>query len=458
MKIMNNNILLTLIFYLTSITNAIDINLGNQDSICNAATEITNGIMDYYLGTRYGGTIGMFQQPYYWWEAGLIFGGMIDTWKICNNDTYVKIIQDAINNQRGDNNDFMLANQSHVEANDDQVFWGFTVMEAAERNFPLYSNNNNDPNYAQLALNTYNSMAERWDNTTCNGGLRWQIFNNMSGWDYKNTISNAAVYALGGRLARYTNNNELVKSSNRVLKWLKESMFVHQIDGNDFYNVNDGAQIENGNCPVVNGALWSYNYAAMLMGTTYIYNTTNGDQYWDNELNLFLGGVENYMLNKTGNNVLYEYQCNLWGKCNNDQRAFRAIVARVLGEVVQLAPAYADRALKIINDSALGAAASCSGGADGKTCGINWGINEWDGWYGLGEQISALEVIQNNLINGIPPPCTENTCGEAINGNDIVLVPVPTITRFFTDINTHIVTETITVSTINQVFYTGSTS
>ncbi|ODQ76852.1 hypothetical protein LIPSTDRAFT_102095 [Lipomyces starkeyi NRRL Y-11557] len=37
-------------------------------------------------------------------------------------------------------------------------------------------------------------MAGRWDTSTCNGGLRWQIFESNSGYDYKNTISNAGLF------------------------------------------------------------------------------------------------------------------------------------------------------------------------------------------------------------------------------------------------------------------------
>lgn len=442
---------------LAPFTNAIDLQVGNKDSVCNAATDITNGIMDYYLGIRENGTIGMFQQPYYWWESGLVFGGMIDTWKFCDNDTYVSIIQDAISAQKGPHNDFTdVTNQTDVEANDDQLFWGFTVMEAAERNFPKLPNND-DPSYAQMALDVYNSMAPRWDSENCGGGLRWQILSNMSGWDYKSTIATSGVYALAGRLARYTNNDEFTKSANRTLRWMKESMFVYTKEGDDFYTVNDGAEIKDNSCAVVNGAVWSYNFATMIMGTTYLYNATNGDSAWGNELGKFIGGVEHYMLNTTGNNVLFEYQCDQWNRCNNDQRAFRAIVARVLGKVVQLAPDtdYATRAMKIIDDSAAGAAKSCSGGSDGKTCGINWGIDGWDGMFGLGEQIAALEVIQNTLIKQVPPPCTEDTCGEDINDDKIQTIPVPTSTRVFTDINTKTQVETVTVSTIDEVFYTG---
>lgn len=439
-----------------SMANALDLTVGDKESVCDAATEIIDGIMDYYLGTRYGGTIGMFQQPYYWWESGLVFGGMIDTWKICDNYTYVSTIQSAINSQRGDNNDYYgVANQTTVEANDDQVFWGFTVLEAAERGFPAYSNNSDDPSYADLALNVYNSIAARWDTDSCNGGLRWQILSNMSGWDYKSTISNAGVFALGARLARYTGDDELVKSSSRILRWMKGAYFVNQPDTNkDYYNVYDGADIVNGSCPVVNGALWSYSYALMTMGSAYLYNAT-GDDAWSSELDKFLGGIEHYFLSPNATDVLYEYQCHLWGRCNNDQRAFRAIVSRTLGEVVQLAPSFADRALKILNASAEGAAKSCSGGTDGHTCGLSWAAGEWDGYYGLGEQIAALEVIQNTVIGDIAPPCTGETCGIEIDDANFTTVPIPTVTRHFTVVATHVETETLTASTVIEQFYTA---
>ncbi len=443
---------------LAGTVNAIDLQVGDQESVCNAATDLVNGIMDYYLGIRYGGTVGMFQQPYYWWESGLAFGSLVDTWKFCDNDTYVSIIQDAFQHQKGADNNFNgVANQSDVEANDDQLFWGFTAMEAAERNFPPYADESDEnPSYAQIALNTYNSMAPRWDANNCDGGLRWQILSNMSGWDYKSTISTAGVYALAGRLARYTGDDEFVKSASRVLRWMKQSNFVMLSDDGTYYSVHDGAEIVDGNCPVVNGAIWSYNYATMMMGTVYLYSATNDDS-WADELGKFLSGVEHYMVNTTGGNVLYEYQCEQFGSCNNDQRAFRAIVARVLGKIVQLAPNtdYAQRAMTLINESAQGAAASCSGGSDGVTCGMNWGINGWDGLYGLGEEISALEIIQNTLIEQVDAPCKEDTCGAQVDTNNLETIPVPTSTRYFTDVSTQVETSTATVSSVAEVFYSA---
>jgi mannan endo-1,6-alpha-mannosidase len=51
----------------------------------------------------------------------------------------------------------------------------------------------------------------------------------------------------------------------------------------------------------------------------------------------------------------------------------------------------------ILQRSAEGAAKQCSGGEAGTTCGNDWGSGEWDGTEGLGEDLSALNVILGNL-------------------------------------------------------------
>jgi mannan endo-1,6-alpha-mannosidase len=51
----------------------------------------------------------------------------------------------------------------------------------------------------------------------------------------------------------------------------------------------------------------------------------------------------------------------------------------------------------ILQQSAEGAAKQCSGGENGTTCGSDWASAEWDGTQGLGEDLSALNVILGNL-------------------------------------------------------------
>lgn len=51
----------------------------------------------------------------------------------------------------------------------------------------------------------------------------------------------------------------------------------------------------------------------------------------------------------------------------------------------------------VLRQSAMGAAAQCVGGDNGTTCGSDWGSSEWDGTEGLGQELSALNVILANI-------------------------------------------------------------
>jgi len=64
----------------------------------------------------------------------------------------------------------------------------------------------------------------------------------------------------------------------------------------------------------------------------------------------------------------------------------------------------------------MAAATSCTGGTDGNSCGLRWTTGAFDGSLGVGEQMSALEVIQSNLITIVPGPVTE-VAGGTSKGN-----------------------------------------
>jgi len=141
-----------------------------------------------------------------------------------------------------------------------------------------------------------------------------------------------------------------------------------------------------------------------------MYNHTNGSEIWK-------GRVEG-LLNATSvffqNGILYEVACETNGKCNNDQMSFKAYLARWLAATTKMAPFTYDTIMPLLRTSAAAAALQCSGGASGRTCGLKW-TNEanYDGTYGVGQQMSALEVIQSNLITQVAGPVTNNTGGTS---------------------------------------------
>lgn len=188
--------------FLTSKVTAVELDLDSFESLENATSLVAYGMMDYYTGDQYGKTIGMFSDPYYWWEAGGAWGCILDYWYYMDNDTYNDKFMAAMLHQTGDNHDYIPLNQSTTEGNDDQAFWGIAAMTAAERNFT--NPPEGSPQWLYLAQAVFNTMALRWDADTCGGGLRWQIFVWNSGYDYKNSVSNGALFHMAARLARQT--------------------------------------------------------------------------------------------------------------------------------------------------------------------------------------------------------------------------------------------------------------
>lgn len=84
-----------------------------------------------------------------------------------------------------------------------------------------------------------------------------------------------------------------------------------------------------------------------------------------------------------------------------------------MAATTKVAPWTADQILPLLASSAQAAAQSCSGGNDGATCGTKWTQSGWDGAYGVGQQMSALEVIQSNLIKKVSGPVSNSTGGTS---------------------------------------------
>lgn len=101
---------------------------------------------------------------------------------------------------------------------------------------------------------------------------------------------------------------------------------------------------------------------------------------------------------------------------NNDEPSFKAYTIRWMTVAGQLVPSIQDQVKKILSESAAGAAGQCIGkapgcaecstpagyslatpGAGSNWCGRRWYQSSWDGFSGMGEQMSAMSVFQNSL-------------------------------------------------------------
>ncbi len=223
-------------------------------------------MMTYYTGNLTGQTPGLLPGPYYWWEAGAMFGSLIDYWYYTGDPSYNDVTQQAMLFQVGPNADYMPPNQTKSEGNDDQGFWGLAAMSAAETNFQ--NPPSSSPQWLSLAQAVFNTQARRWEPNTCGGGLRWQIFTFNNGYNYKNAISNGCFFNLGARLAKYTGNDTYAQWADKTWDWMSA---VGLLDSK--YYVYDGLDIDsNSACTNLHNLQWTYNAGVMLLGAATMYN------------------------------------------------------------------------------------------------------------------------------------------------------------------------------------------
>lgn len=69
-------------------------------------------MLTYYTGNQPGQTAGLLPGPYYWWEAGAMFGQLINYWQLTGDTQYNEIITQAMLHQIGDKKNYMPDNQT----------------------------------------------------------------------------------------------------------------------------------------------------------------------------------------------------------------------------------------------------------------------------------------------------------------------------------------------------------
>ncbi|KAL8949677.1 MAG: hypothetical protein Q9222_004238 [Ikaeria aurantiellina] len=410
----------------TQVALGIQLDLSSTQSIKNAASTVAHGMMSYYKGNESGMSVGLLPDPYYWWEAGAMFDIMIQYWFYTGDTTYNDVVTQGLLAQISEDKDFMPINQTKTEGNDDQAFWAFAAMSAVEMNFPAPPPK--QPSWLALAQAVFNEQAHRWDTTKCGGGLRWQIFTWNKGYEYKNSISNGGFFQLAARLARYTGNQTYADWAQKTWDWMEQSTLL-----TDQYNIYDGADMSN-NCTVPIELQWTYNVGTFLMGAANMYNYTDGDPSWRTHTEGLLNGTKVFFPQSLGGNIMQEVACEPQGSCNNDQPSFKAYLSRWMAATTQIAPFSASFVMQKLQASAQGAAKQCSGNG-GTTCGRTWNTATWDGKQGVGEEMSALSVIQSNLISKVAPPVTAARGGTsksepaAGTGNSNQVPADPILTR-----------------------------
>lgn len=370
--------MITILILLLPLTFALDL---ANNSICDVASTIAQGAINYYSTDSPGEFEGV-----YWWISGVAAGSLLNYQNLCNDDQFESIIYETLIEQSGCNYNYEPSDVSNSIGNDDIGQWGLSVVLAAEMGF---KSPEDGVSWLKRSENVFNLLWSRYDNSTCSGGLRWQ-FNQNSGYSYKATIANVNLFQLSARLYKLTGNSTYSNAAEAIYSWLVSVGFIDtSLEWG--YEVFDGGEVDD-SCASPTKILWTYNYGTLLAGTAYMYDATGNSDWETATEQIILGSQSLY-----NNTILYERACATNYACNDDQRMFKGIYCRFLGNVKSLVSSLEEKVVDLITPSSEGAARSCSGGSDGTTCGQNWAYNNngvyYDGYTSLQEELSALEAV-----------------------------------------------------------------
>ncbi|KAK5108316.1 hypothetical protein LTR62_008412 [Meristemomyces frigidus] len=386
----------------TSLTHAINVDVNTTQSLTTAAKAVASRIVEIYSNTSTN--IGLFPAPYYFWESGLTWDTLILYWALTGDSTYNDLVGEALLSQMGSNNDFMPANQTKNEGNDDQAFWALAAMTAAERGLPTPQEASANVTWIQRAQTVFDEQVARWDDQSCGGGLRWQIFPFNNGYDYKNALTNGNFAQLAARLGAFTGNATYTHWAMKTLQWSYDSGLISSSGA-----VYDGFSTTT-NCSQANHIQWTASAGAYISAAASVMSATNAAPFWTTALNNLTSAIDLVFVQ---DGVLYESACAPGNYCSTDQLAFKSILLRALSMVQDLGttdsttnfntttPNSNNTSLAFITPllraSAQAAAAACSGGTSGKDCGSDWTTANYDNSTGLGQELNALQAFLSNL-------------------------------------------------------------
>jgi mannan endo-1,6-alpha-mannosidase len=339
---------------------------------------------------------------------------MVDYHAYTSDSSYLPATISGLLSQSGPNDDYIVPAHTYDEGNDDQAFWGLALLSAAEHqlfrdSFP--PSPAEVPSWLQLATNLFSNQISRWDNTSCGGGMKWQIYPaNTYGYDYKNSIANACAFTMAARLATLVSTPEkpyYVDWARHIWDWSTQTGLLNTRSAP--WEIYDGLGDDRQNCTgPIQTTRWSYNVAVYLAGAAAMYNVT-GSSAWLNAVYRLLEATLAFTASATpfknvSGTLLVETACEPHDTCNVDQFSFKGYTARTFAKILSTwlvqDPAHSVAKAfigQILIPSAAGAARSCSGGNDGKQCGNKWYLERWDGTLGAGQEMAALEMIQSLL-------------------------------------------------------------
>lgn len=112
--------------------------------------------------------------------------------------------------------------------------------------------------------------------------------------------------------------------------------------------------------------------------------------------------------------IMTEVVCESENTCDYEQYSYKGLTAQWMGATQLIAPVVADNISPLLKSSAEGAANQCSGGENNTHCGSRRS-GPFDRNTGIGQQLSAMNIILANLAVGSKRPVTLSWTSSASN-------------------------------------------
>ncbi|KAF2013954.1 glycoside hydrolase family 76 protein [Aaosphaeria arxii CBS 175.79] len=398
-----------LIPLLAGSASALDLDVKSSDSVKFVAKTLASALIDEYKGRSDDIPPGLFSDsgdPYYWSQFGAVWGGLVEYSKLTGDSQFDDVVAEALEFQLGSDRNYMPVNQTRTLDNEGQSNWALAALTASETSFKKPK----EGEWLDVAKVVFENLVGRWDEKTCDGGLRWQIFSFNNGYTFKDINSAANFFLLSSRLALATGNETYSNWAEKSFKWAQSSGLISE----KFY-VFAGLDVEN--CESINRIQFTAPWGVFTEGAAVMYNLTNGNETWKNTVSKLVEAGDIFKANETS--ILSEVACESRNVCGNDQKSFKGIASRSLARAALVAPFVAEPLHEILEASAKGAASNCKGEGKDIACGFKWFEANSDvnslGDEGLSEVQSALEVVQALLYpeaQGVLSNATEKNSTE----------------------------------------------
>ncbi|KAF2435582.1 glycoside hydrolase [Tothia fuscella] len=360
------------------------LDLGSTAAIKSSAQSVADRLNSTYATTFSGSDASLIRVNSTWWDYGAITGSLIDYWALTGDSSFNPQVQKAILSQAKGSLTFVPSARQSKASFSDQAIWALAALSAYEQKFPAGASES----YLLMATSVFDQQAERWDNTTCDGGFNSTITQTMFPQGQKDALSVGSFFQLAARLAFNTQNNTYVQWADRAYNWAVKVGIVNERS----YDVYEGTEaVSNCSPETLSHTQWSVNAATFLYGSALLYNVTY-TQTWISRTQGSFTSLNNSFFPK---GVVREPVCDS-SSCTTSRRTYNAMLMRWLARTAISAPFLTATIQSMMDQSAESVIRGCDGDT---TCSV-------DGKTGLSEQLIALDAVLALLVGRSPDTVT----------------------------------------------------